>query len=233
MKKPASLFTTLLILSSSIILSSCGGGNSKPKTTFAPDAIMTDERNLTPDEKNIATRICYAYQSKSQKFRSTEFYGTQFIFQAKNTDCQNLVTTTNITTTMKYDAQNELAYIPSQYYDPSLAFNKKVQTDSSGYLAQLCPKVLTNQQVTNTITEANVKIQISFFKEDYDGYLLQYFNRQVDNTYKIDSAEKFKVPSDPGAVIRGMDQFYSAAKICTSPSDKNKFANFEQNFISR
>lgn len=194
---------------------------------------MTDERNLTPDEKNIAIRICYAYQSKSQKFSLPEFYGTQFIFEAKNTDCQNLVTATNITTTMKNDAQNQLSYVPTQFYDPSLAFNKKVQTDSSGYLAQLCPKLLTNQQVGNTITEQNVKVQISFFKEDYDGYLLQYFNRQVDNTYKIDSAEKFKVPTELGAAIRGMDQFYSTARVCTGPLNKNKYSNFEQKFISR
>jgi len=134
---------------------------------------------------------------------------------------------------MKNDTQNELSYIPVHVFDPSLAFNKKVQTDSSGYLAQVCPKILTNQQVNNTITQGNVKIQISFFTEDLDGFMLQYFNKQPDNSYVFDSAEKFKVPTSLNAPIRGIDQFYSLTKVCPNSLDKNPNSIYEQNFISR
>lgn len=234
MKKLAR-FKSFLILSTSLILSSCGGGNSssKFKTTFSIDAILEPERNLTADEVKIATRICDAYRSKSVKFRTTD-YGTQFVFSAKRTDCQNVVTNYDVTTIMKYDAQDSLAYIPVGPYDPNLKFNQKVQTDDSGYLAQLCPKIWTNQQVSNTTLQGNAKIQILFFKQDLDGFMLKYFNKQSDNSYKIDSAETFKVPTTTsnGNII-GMDQFYSGQKACASRFDKIEFSNFEQNFTSR
>lgn len=190
---------------------------------------------LSTTEINIATRICYAYQNKSQKFRTSEFYATPFQFSAKVTDCQNVVNQYDIPTIMRYDNNNNLAYIPANGFDPSLRFNRKVQTDTSGYLAQLCPKILSNQPVSNTTTQQNVKVQITFIKEEtngflLDGYFLQYFNKQTDGTYLIDSAEKFKVPTDgsSGPGIRGMDRFYSTQKVCASKFDKNKFLNFEQ-----
>lgn len=229
MKKPASLFTSLIILSSSLSLSSCGGGNSKGKASLG----MVEEQSILANEKNIAVRICYAYQSKSQKFRSMDFYGGKFVFEAKNTDCQNMVTTSNILTNMKNDTQNALSYIPAYAFDSTLAFNKKVQTDSSGYLAQVCSKILTNQPVNNTISQENIKIQISFFTEDLDGFMLQYFNKQSDNSYVFDSAEKFKIPTSQNAPIRGMDQYYSLTRVCPNSLDKNRNSIYEQNFISR
>lgn len=235
MKRLSQIFPGF-ILSTSLILSSCGGGDvGKGKTSFNVNAVLSETRNLTVDEMNIATRICYAYQSKSQKFRSTEFYGTQFIFAGKSTDCQNVVTNYDITSVLKYNEQNVLVYVPVQSFSPNLQFIKKVQTESSGYLAQLCPKVFTNQPVSNTTTQQNVKVQISFFREDSDGFFLQYFNKQADSSYKIESAEKFKVPTDPNAangVIRGMDQYYAIQRVCNS-GDKNKFSEFQQTFTSR
>lgn len=238
MKKGASL-NLFLILSTSIILSSCGGGNSKPKLSFSVDNQLLEEAPLTTTERNIATRICYAYQTKSQNFRTPEFLGGRFVFSTKKTDCQGLVNSVGVTTAMNYDALNELSYIVPAPIDPNFLFNKKVQTDTSGYLAQLCPKILTNQTVSNTTTIQNVKAQISFFSDEtdnMDGFFIQYFNLQPDNSFKIDSAERFKVPASEASVasgnIKGMDHFYSTQKRC-SAIDKNKFSDFEQTFISR
>lgn len=242
MKKPAR-FRPLFIFSTSIFLagliSSCGRGNNVAKTTFDTNAILSEERNLTVDEINIANRICLAYKSKSTKFRSTEFYGTNFNFQAKKTDCQNVVTSYTVSATLKNDDQNNLAYIPPAGFDPNLRFNRKVQTDVSGYLAQLCPKLAANQAVTNTSTNQNVKAQISFFRDgsdQTDGYIIQVFTKQTNNTFLIDSAEKFKSTTGQdtsGGKIYGMDKFYSTQKVCPSTFDKNKFSDFEQTFISR
>ncbi|MFA6238505.1 MAG: hypothetical protein WC635_14320 [Bacteriovorax sp.] len=231
--------TFFFILSTSLILSSCGGGNSKRSTGFDPLAKISTEKILSNDELGIATRICYAYKDKSQRFRTpTEnFYGTQFIFKVNKTDCQNMASTYNVATIMKYDDKNVLMYIPQAGFDPNLKFNKKVQTDRSGYLAQVCPKVFTNQPLNNTTTDGDVKVQIVFFSENgMDGYMLNYFTLQADNTYKLESGERLKIVTAvtpaPGQ-IRGMDQFYSTQKICANALDKVKYSNLEQNFISR
>lgn len=236
MKKPASL-NTFIMLSTSIILSSCGGGNSKINSGFGLDAQLVDERPLTTAERNIATRICYAYQSKSANFRTASYLGGRFVFTAAKTDCANNISTSQITTTMNYDRTNNLAYIPSTLIDPNTKFFGKVQTDSSGYLSQLCPSILTNQAVSNTILQQNFKVQISFIRENLDGFILNYFSQQGQgtNTYKIVTAEKFKVRTlidFTNGQILGMDEYYSTQQACNS-FDKNKFSNFEQSFTSR
>jgi benzoyl-CoA reductase/2-hydroxyglutaryl-CoA dehydratase subunit BcrC/BadD/HgdB len=236
MKKPASLYFSL-VLSVSIIASSCGGGNlnNKAITSFNVNAILAEERPLTSEEIKIATRICYAYQSKSQKFRSSEYFGSKFIFSGKNTDCQNTSTNYQISTTLKYNAQNTLEYVTSPFLNSALTVNKKVQTETSGYLAQLCPKIFTNRSVSNTTTAQNYKVQISFIRNNLDSFYLQYFNQVADSSYKIESSERFDVVTDIGSdyKINGMDQFYSAQRVCPSAYDKNKFSNFEQTFISQ
>ncbi|MBC7539940.1 MAG: hypothetical protein H7281_14050 [Bacteriovorax sp.] len=235
MKKPVSL-KTFIILTSTMIISSCGGGNSVFKKTFSVDALISEEHPIANDERNIATRICYAYQSKSKNFRSSGFIGTSFIFSGKKTDCQNNITNYQINSILKYDDNNQLIYSTPSTFDPNLKFHKKVQTDNSGYLAQLCSKIINNEPISNTFDQQGVKVQLSFFREGFDGFLLQYFIKQPDNTYKIDSAEKLKIRTQidfTNGKILGMDEFYSAQKVCGSQFDKNKFSEFEQNFISR
>lgn len=219
-----------------MILSSCGGGNSVGKKTFSTEAILTEEHPIISEERNIATRICYAFQSKSKNFRTPGLIGTNFIFSVKKTDCQNNVTTYQTTSTLQYDDANDLTYAVSVNSDPNFKFNKKVQTDNSGYLSKICPKIIKNEVISNTVDEQGVKVQISFFHEGFDGFLLQYFNQQKDNSYKIDSAERFKIRTQIDFIngkILGMDEYYSTQKICGNKFDKNKFSEFEQTFISQ
>ena len=222
----------LLLLSFCII--SCGGGNNKANTSFSVDALLAEERSLTTNEIQIATRICYAFQVKSQNFRSSEFYGSKFTFSGTKNDCQNIKYSYEIRSTLKFDDKNTLSYIPDKNINEKLTFNNKVQTDSVGYLTQICQKILTNQKVVNTATEQNIKIQIAFFVEDLDGFTLQYFNKQNENLYKFDSGEKFKITTEVDSFknkIKGMDQFYSSFKICPNLYDKGQSSYFEQNFI--
>lgn len=226
----------LILFSCLIIISSCGGGNRVSKKTFYVGALIGEERPINLGERSVATRICYAYQSKSKNFRSLGFIGTNFIFSGKVTDCQNNVTNYQVTSTLKYDANNELIFATPINFDPNLKFNKKVQTDISGYLSQVCSKIFSASEISNTFDQQNVKVQISFIREGLDGFFLQYFNRQPDNTYKIDSAEKLKVRTQLDFIngkIMGMDEYYSTQKICNTQLDKNQFSDFEQVFISQ
>ena len=235
MNWPASI-NTFIILSLTLIISSCGGGGTKlSKNTFSVNALASEEHPISNDERNIATRICYAYQSKSKNYRSSGYLGTNFLFSVKNTDCQNSVTNFQINSFLKYNLNNDLIYATPGYVDQNIRFYTKIQTDTSGYLSQVCGKILTNQVISNTINQQDVKVQISFFHDELDGYGLSYFNRQNDNSFKIDSAEKLKVRSQIDFVtgqILGMDEYYSTQKVCTGPGDKTSFSNFEQRFIS-
>lgn len=230
-----SKYNFLLILSLMQFFTSCGGGNNNAKSSFV-DTLMAKEGPITAEERNIATRICYAYQSKSNNFRSGSFIGTNFLFSGKMTDCKNSVNNYQINSTLKYDDKNNLSYQSPSTLDSNLSFNKSVQTDSVGYLAQICSKIQNNQEISNTIDQQNIKVQISFIREELDGFLLQYFNKQPDGSYKIDSAEKLKTRSMidfKTGQIMGMDEYYSYQKVCTSSLDKNKYSEFVQGFISR
>jgi hypothetical protein len=236
MKKRASLYSFILV-SLSMILSSCGGGNSSiTNNTFGRDAIMAKERPMNNVERNIATRICYAYQSKSKNFRSSGYIGTNFKFALKYTDCQNNISTNQLTAVLNYDSNNELAYVPTNPSESSALFNKKVQSDISGYLSQVCDKIVSNQAISNTVYFSGYAVQGTFFHDDLDTYILQYFQLQPDNSYKINSAEKLKVRTQvdyKNGEILGMDEFYSTQKLCSIKYDKNINSEFSQSFISR
>lgn len=225
----------LIILSLSFLLASCGGGNSKAPVAFSTSAILSEERPLSSDERKIATRICYAYQSKSNNFRSGGYLNQTFTFKAENTDCQNNKNTYNVGATLRYDTDNNLIYSPPSQLDPNLRFYKKVQTDTSGYLSQLCTKIKNNETISNTTVQNNAKVQISFSNDGLDYFLLMYFIRQSDGTYKVDSAEQFKVRTQTNLTtgqILGMDEVYMSQKVC-SFYDKIPNSTFVQTFISR
>jgi len=229
---------TFIAITSAIILSGCGGGKSSIETTFSSTAALTAEGPISEGERNIATRICYAYQSKSKNFRGSGFLGTNFTFSAKKTDCQNTTITYQINATLKYDDNNNLIYQTPSTFDPNIKFVKKVQTDSSGYLSQLCTKIQNNEVINNTTTDltTKAKVQITFIREGLDGLFLQYFVKQANNTYKIDSAEKLKVRTQinyTNGQILGMDESYSFQKICNIQFDVNKNSDYTQTFISR
>ncbi|MBP9681792.1 MAG: hypothetical protein KBD76_10340 [Bacteriovorax sp.] len=235
MKKPLS-YTTFILLSSSIILSACGGGNSVSKISLSTSALMSEVRPLSNEERIIATRICYGYQSKSKNFRGADFLGGKFHFSTKYVDCSNQTSLNQVTAIMEYSTDSVLVYNPVGAISASLPFFKKVQTDTTGYLSQLCSKIKENELISNTLEQENVRVQISFIREGLDGLTLQYFIKQIDGSYKIDSVEKFKVRTlidyNNGQVL-GMDEFYSTEKRCDETGSKNKASLYEQSFIGR
>ena len=228
-------FNASIFLLSTMIISSCGGGNSVINKKFSVNAIVSEEHPISNEERNIATRICYAYQSKSNNFRTSAYFGSNFIFSGKNTDCQSAISNYQISTNLKYDSNSELIYATPSNFDNNIPFNKKVQTDRSGYFAVICSKILRNESISNTIDQSGVKVQISFVHDGLDNFLLQYFNKQSDNTYKIDSAENFKVRSQfdfSAGKILGMDESYKIQRVCHDQMNSSKISEFEQNFLS-
>lgn len=228
-------FLNVIIFSSiSTILFGCGGGNSKSGTAFRVDASVSAQRSIDANERNIATRICYAYQSKSQNFRLPNYLNTKFNFDVQETDCKGVSSRMSVPSTLKLDSlSSTLYYSQEKYTGPN--FMKNVQTDVNGYLSSVCSKIRNGQDISNTVEAGAIKIQITFFKDILDGFYLQYFVQVNANEYKIQSAEKFLVRTQvdmaPDKVL-GMDEFYSNQRICAY-NDPQKFSNFEQSFTFR
>jgi hypothetical protein len=224
-----------IFIVTTIILSSCGGGNSVVQKKMSINTLVAQAHDIDSIERNIATRICYAYQSKSNNFRTSEFLGTVFNFSATNTDCQGSITQTQIKTILKYESLSELIYAPIASLVSGISFNQKVQTDRAGYLSVICGKILTNGPINNTLDQSGVKVQISFFHDGLDGFEIKYFTLQPNNSYKIDSVETFKVRTafnfNTGDVL-GMDQSYKIERLCNASSD-SKISQFEQIFVGR
>ena len=62
-----------ILLLTTMILSSCGGGNSVLQKKFSIGALVAEEHAIDNNERNIATRICYAYQSNLITFELLNF----------------------------------------------------------------------------------------------------------------------------------------------------------------
>jgi hypothetical protein len=224
-----------ILLLTTMILSSCGGGNSVLQKKFSIGALVAEEHAIDNNERNIATRICYAYQSKSNNFRTSEFLGSSFNFSATNTDCQGSINHYQIKTNLQYETLTDLIYAPQVNLENGVSFNKKAQTDRSGYLSVICAKIVKNESISNTLDQAGVKVQISFFHDGLDSYELKYFTLQSNNSYKVDSAETFKVRSAfdfTAGNILGMDESYKIERVCNTSKDSN-ISKFEQTFNGR
>jgi hypothetical protein len=218
----------LLFSIAALALSACGDGNSGPKKS-AIDALIAEERNLVEEERTIATRICYAYQSKNTSFRTQTYLGRNFEFNITTKSCENAKETYSINAVLQIEAGLRLAYMPP--VTNTRAFEKQVQTNSAGYLSQLCSKIQTNQPISNTVDIDGYKVQIQFFKDKLDGFIFRYFKLTGDAGYKIERAETFKVRTQfnsTSAQILGMDESFSRESICLT--NVKNYSSFTQNF---
>lgn len=203
-----------------------GGGSSEFSTSMA----LQTSRDLSTAERTIATRICYAYQSKNTTFRTQTFFGGSYTFNMKKRNCSSDGATElySIVGVLQSKTSGEL------YYDTksTKTFISKVQTSSSGFLAQLCTKIQNNMAVTNTATtDDGQTVQVVFTSTDLDTYSLNYF-KSVNNVMKIQYAETFKVRTQfnqTGTQILGMDEIYTKQTVCDS--DPTKFSDVSQTYV--
>lgn len=218
----------LLSIPCMLILAGCGGAGSKDPSGYSTNAQMSVVQDLSPVERAIATRICYAYQSKSSSFRGLLFNGGSFVYNIDSKNCVDARTSYTVNSVLKV-AVSSLTMEP----DTDKPFQKVVQTDTMGYLSQLCAKIKNNKPISNTVTETATKIQISFFQDTLDSYNLRYFTPSGTNgAYKITSSETLKVRTQfnlSGSQILGMDEKYTLQQTCGS---SDKYSEFNQTFSS-
>jgi hypothetical protein len=216
-----------LLLTSTFLLAlaGCGGAGSKDPTGYATNAQMSVVQDLSTAERAIATRICYAYQSKSSSFRGQTYNAGSFIYNIDSRNCVDARTSYTVNAVLR-----PLTVPMTMEPDTDKPFQKAVQTDTAGYLTQLCAKIKNNKPISNTVTETSTKIQIRFFQDGLDSYTLRYFTRSGTNgAMKITSAETIKVRTDSSTGILGMDEKYTIQQTCGT---SDKFSEFNQNFIN-
>jgi hypothetical protein len=238
MRKSLLLLNYLTIITSTLALTSCGGGTQSTSngSSFSVSSQMLATTNLDTTQRNIATRICYAYQSKNANFSTTDFLGTKFVFKMDYTACPVGTSTKGETSTK--DITSTLKKSDTKFYfgiSSNDSFNSVVQTNVHGYLSQLCTKINNNQTISNTTTYDGQTAQISFFTEDLDAFKINYFTKS-GNTSTITAAEVFKVRTQPyyaagsSLKILGMDDFYISYTICP---DTKYASQMQQTLYSR
>lgn len=234
----------ILVLSLSLVtLVNCGGSSNKGKA-LAVGFVSTQELEeavLSTEQRNIATRICTSYRNKTTKFRMPEFIGDSFQFKSTNTDCSNKKKEFTVDTTLRWNDNNNLEFFTADVSKPVFSI---VQTDTTGFLSQLCNKIFTGEEIANTTIVAGRKIQIEFFRKDLDSYTIRTFNFTNNETAaQFDSADTFQVRTQfnvSGEQIVGMDEIITTQKVCPKPSTPStSTANlpessiFTQTFVKR
>jgi hypothetical protein len=227
MKSALKSHSNLLSIASILVLSGCGAAGNKDPSGYSINAQMSVVQNLTVEERAVATRICYAYQSKSSSFRSQNYNGGTFTFDVNSRNCVDARANYKVNSVLK-SSSTSMTLVP----DTDKPFVTSVQTDQSGYLAQLCGKIQNNKPISNTVTETTTKVQISFFRDSLDSYTLKYFAPDANKVMKIESMETYKVRTQSSVgsgQIQGMDESYSLFQTCGT---SDKYSEFTQQFSS-
>ena len=228
-------FKHFLILSAStVLLASCGGKKDINKgSEYITTAQLEQTQDLLPGERDIATRICYAYRSKNTSFRTPTYTNRFYDFSINAKNCNDTQANVAISTTIKVSTTSSGTLLFTPTVKTSQAFFQKLQTTASGFLTQLCTKIQNNQPISNTIydEESDSTVQIKFFRDDLDSYRLNYFTKDTEGKTVISSAETFKVRTQfnisPTQVL-GMDEKIIKQTTCTT--DAKKFSDFSQTF---
>ncbi len=211
-------------------LSSCGiqsGGSKVNSLAYSTSQSLVPTVNITGDEKAIATRICYAYQSKALNFKNPTYDQKTFIFNVTDKGCDNVTQSERVTTGL-VTQNGQLMFIDNSKFQ----LLENVQTNESGFISKLCAKVQSNLEVSNTSVENGVTTQVKFYKDTMDNYKISYFAPNSKNQMTILSADVFKVRTQFNITtgqILGMDESYTRFVTCTS--DPNKFSEFSQVYV--
>lgn len=233
MKSALILSLHSLSLSALVLLSACSdGAGSKDPSGYSTAIEMSVVQDLSVAERGIATRICYAYRSKSTSFRGQNYSSGTFIYNINSRNCVDARTQYNVNSFLRAST-TAMVMVP----DTDKPFMETIQTEQSGYLSQLCEKIQTNRPISNTVSELSTKVQINFFRDtadNRDGYTLKYFNPSIshNNALRIDSMETYKVQTQASVgqgQIQGMDESYSLYQTC---GESDKFSEFIQVFSS-
>lgn len=219
-----------LITTTLLTTASCGKQKNKEATGFSTSTLMSATRDLTPSERTVATRVCYAYQSKNNSFKTQSYFGGSFTFNLSSKSCAEVKESYSVVGVLGTSLTDRNALVFSS--NTTKPFESKVQTAQSGFLSQLCSKIQNNLPISNTAVVEGVSVQVAFVATDMDTYTLRYFTPQ-NNVMKIQSAETFKVRTQfnlEAGQILGMDEQYSRQTVCAA--DGSKYSEFIQNYVN-
>jgi hypothetical protein len=212
-------------------LSGCGIQNSglnNNSLSYSTSQSLVPSEMITGDEKAIATRICYAYQSKALNFKNPSFNDKKnFLFNVTDKSCNNVFKSENVSAGIVLQ-NGQLKYI----HNSSLKLLETVQTNETGFISKLCAKVQSNLDVSNTSVENGVTVQVKFYKDTMDNYKISYFAPNSKNQMSIISADVFKVRTQfniTAGQILGMDESYNRFVTCSN--DPSKFSELSQVFV--
>lgn len=215
------------------LVASCGSGHegaNPPSMAYSTSAQIQAVRNLTTDERNIATRICYAYQSKTTNFKTPDYMGGTFSFNISTKNCLDVKDAYVVNAILASDNNNRLTFQTSS----TKSFRPIVQTTEVGYLVQLCSKIQNNLAISNTVSISDSeRVQISFFKDSMDTFRIQTFTPNAKKEFVISSSETFKVRTQANLTsgqIVGMDEVFIKQETCAN--DAKKYLEFSQVFSS-
>ena len=219
-----------LLLSIIIFINGCGNSISKNVApVFTTNTAIKVLQDISGSERNIAANICLALKSKSENYKTSDLLGSKFSFEIKQNQC-GIMSEINTVNTILGIKKTDNTF----HYNASSPFtNDFAQTDTQGYLSQICNKINNNLAISNTTTLNGMTVQITFFKDTLEGYTVQYFNTGSNGISKLISAETFRIRTQityTKGNILGMDEYYKKETIC--PTDSTKISEEEQTFIS-
>ena len=228
MKQKATFHYLFLMTTTLLTIVSCGENKNKSQEVgFAVNQQVSATRDLNDAERAIATRVCYAYQSKASSFKTQAYNGGTFNFSLESKNCEDIKDIYSVSGSLITGSDGSLTYdskSPKKFFP-------KIQTSQSGFLSQLCSKIVTNQAISNTAVINNVIVQIILQASDLDTYTLNYYQLQ-DKVLRITSADTYKVRTQfnlNNGQILGMDEKYSQQAVC---SDNKNFSQISQSFTS-
>lgn len=227
LKNPSSILFALTLG----LMAGCGsghGGKNPPSMQYSTSAQLQAVRNLTTEERNIATRICYAYQSKSTNFKTPDYMGATFNFNISSRDCTDKVDSYIVNSILATDSNNRLTFQSST----TKPFRPIVQTTEVGYLVQLCSKIQNNLAISNTVSISDSeRVQITLFRDSMDAFRIDRFTPNSENKFVISSSETFKIRTQnnlSSGQIVGMDEVFVKQETCSS--NPKKYVEFSQTF---
>ena len=127
MKSAVNQFFHFLAIPSFLILSGCGGVIGIDPARYYTSEQMSLIQNISDRQRAIATRICYAYQSKSSSFRGKNYNDGTFIHDITSKSCED--TRTNYTVKSIFKSLNTSNTTMTLVPDTNKAFIATIQTD--------------------------------------------------------------------------------------------------------
>jgi len=182
---------------------------------------------LNGEERNIALRICYAYESKSHHLVYEDLSDRSFEFLIEKQNCQGEVEQKTERFTIKKGSDAYYLQAKQMPANPQLieqAFTL-IQTNERGVLAKVCDKIKTNQKISNKIITSDGEIHLAFFKHNLDAYKITQFSKNnrgilvntLQNEYYVRTEINYKKEK-----IMGMDEEIVQEKSCGQSNQEER-----------